>query len=68
MTRRESAVMSAFTGIMCGPFSAMHEYVEEVMGRPVWTHEMGSREFAENLKKLAEADFLAIAEAVPDEK
>ncbi len=42
MTRRESAIIGAFTGVLCGPFDALHEYVEEVMGRPVFTHEMGN--------------------------
>lgn len=41
MTVREGAVMSAHTGIMvCRNFNAMHAYIEEIMGRPVWTHEI----------------------------
>ncbi len=33
MTKREAAIMSAFTGIMIGSFSDMHKYVEEIMKR-----------------------------------
>lgn len=41
MTIREGAVLSAYTGIlMCKTFSPVHEYIEEIIGRPVWTHEI----------------------------
>lgn len=57
MTRRESAIITAFTGILCGPFEAFHEYVEEVLERPVFTHEMGSPEIAQEIKDKSKADF-----------
>ena len=34
------AAASAHSGILLGEFSEMHELIEHVMGRPVWTHEM----------------------------
>lgn len=64
MTRRESAIVGAFTGVLCGPFEAMHEYIEEIMGRPVWTHEMGDKETMEKIRELAKPDFIAMAESV----
>jgi len=64
MTRRESAIISAFTGILCGPFDAMHEYVEEILGRPVFTHEMGDKKVAEEIKKKSKADFIDICRNV----
>jgi hypothetical protein len=64
MTRRESAILSAFTGLLCGPFDAMHEYVEEIMGRPVFTHEMGSKKIAEEIKEKARADFITLCNGV----
>ena len=60
MTKREAAIVAAYTGYLIGAFSDMHEYVEEVMGRPVWTHEMGSAAFMEQLRKKAKKDFVAI--------
>ena len=53
MTRRQAAIMSAFTGILCGPFEDMHGLAEELLGRPVWTHEFASKELAEQLKDKA---------------
>jgi hypothetical protein len=60
LTRREAAIISAYTGYLIGDFAAMHEYVEEKFGRPVWTHEMGSKEFGERLRELAKSDFIGI--------
>jgi len=39
MTKREAAIVSAYTGILIGSFSDLHQYIEEIMKRPVWTHE-----------------------------
>lgn len=64
MTRRESAIVSAFTGVLAGPFDAMHKYVEEIMGRPVFTHEMGNKELAIEIKEKSRRDFVELAESV----
>lgn len=63
MNRRESAILSAYTGFLCGPFDAMHAYAEEKLQRPVWTHEFGSGAVVEELKRAAESDFIELAKA-----
>jgi len=60
LTPRQAAIISAYTGMLCGQFSTMHAYVEEVMGRPVWTHEMADSETVAQIKAAAKADFLAL--------
>lgn len=40
MTIAEKIVVSAYTGYLMCDFDLMHQYIEKVMGRPVWTHEM----------------------------
>ena len=60
MTKREAAIVSAYTGFLCGGFGGLHEYVEEIMGRPVWTHEMGNKDFADEIKQKARPDFIAL--------
>lgn len=41
MTKREGAVLSAYTGILlCESFDDVHGYITEIMGRPVFTHEL----------------------------
>lgn len=58
MTKREAAIVSAYTGYLIGEFSDFHAYVEEIMGRPVFTHEFPS--IAEELKKKSKKDFMSI--------
>ncbi|AXH69641.1 hypothetical protein HWB79_gp171 [Streptomyces phage LukeCage] len=60
MTKREAAIVAVFTGILIGDFADMHEYIEELVDRPVWTHELASEEFAAKLKELARPDFMEI--------
>lgn len=64
MTRRESAIISAFTGFLCGPFDAMHEYIEEIFDRPVFTHELADQEVVAEIKRKARPDFINLTESV----
>lgn len=68
MNKRESAIITAYTGISFGGklFSEFHKYVEEKFGHPVWTHEMAEKEFWEKLKKLSESDFIDLVENIKD--
>ena len=60
MTKEEAAIVAAYTGYLIGEFSEMHKYIEKKMGRPVWTHEMADREFAEEIRKQCKDDFISI--------
>lgn len=60
MTKREAAIVTAYTGILIGEFSDFHKYVEEIMRRPVFTHEMGDKKTVDRIKGLAKPDFVSI--------
>lgn len=60
MTKREAAIVSAYTGILIGNFSDMHGYVEEKLGRPIWTHEFASEKLFEEIKEKTKSDFISI--------
>ena len=64
LTKREGAVISAFTGIMMGKFGDMHEYAEELLDTPIYTHSFGDKEFAKQLKEVSKADFIAISDSI----
>lgn len=68
MNKRESAIITAYTGISFGGrlFSDFHEYVEEKFCHPVWTHEMAYQEFWDKLKELSRDDFASLAENIGD--
>ena len=60
MTKREAAIVAAYTGMLIGKFDDMHEYIEEIMGGPVFTHQLGNKEFVDEVQRRAKADFIAI--------
>lgn len=41
-------------------FSDVHKYIEEKLGRPVWTHEIVSYNVQEEIKRATKPDFLAL--------
>ena len=64
MTKREAAVVMAFTGValLVGDnFDYFHKYVEELMGRPVWTHELPA--LADEIKRRADPEMRGIIAA-----
>ena len=64
MTKHEGAVISAYTGILIGSFSDMHEYIEKILNRPVLTHELSSKELCNKIKEKAKDDFIKISEEI----
>ena len=63
MTDEERAVVMAYTGVamLTGKkFQIFHKYVEELIGRPVWTHELPM--LADEIKAKAHDDFIKLCE------
>ena len=60
MTKREAAIVSAYTGFLCGKFEYLHEYAEELFGRPIYSHQFANKEFVEALKVKSKHDFINI--------
>lgn len=62
MNKREAAVISAYTGILCGKMEWVHKYAEEALGRPVFTHEFAFDDFTATLKEAARFEFITICQ------
>ena len=60
MTKKEAAIVSAYTGILIGEFSDLHEYIEKILGRPVFTHELADKELWVEIKEKSRKDFINI--------
>jgi hypothetical protein len=60
LTKREAAVISAYTGFMIGEFSEMHKYIEEKLQRPVLSHELRNKDVWDELKVICRDDFVNI--------
>jgi hypothetical protein len=61
LTRRQAAIVGAFTGFAAGPFEDVQLLGDELMGYPTFTHQYGSKEFVDDLKEKARPLFVAIA-------
>ena len=65
MTKRESLIISAYTGYMvCKEFSDLHEFIEEIMKRPVFTHELASKEFNAELREKLKPKIVGLIENI----
>ena len=52
MTNRESLVISAYTGFMIqNDFSKVHEYIEEILERPVFAHELANKKIHKEIQE-----------------
>lgn len=63
MTDREKAIIMAYTGvaILTGDkFSIFHKYIEDILGRSVWTHELADHNVCEEIKEKSKSDFLEL--------
>lgn len=60
MTKQEKIIVSAYTGVLMCSFEDMHKYIEEKLGRPVWTHELASDAVESEIKAAVKPDFIAL--------
>jgi len=63
MTDRERAIVMAYTGacMLSGEkFSIFHRYIEEICGRPIWTHELAIESVINEIKEKSKADFIRL--------
>jgi hypothetical protein len=61
LTKEQALVISAYTGfLVVNDFSDLHEYVEKVMERPVWTSEFANKGFMEELREKLKPEFLKL--------
>lgn len=59
LTKEQALIITGFTGITAvAPFGLFHEDVEKRLGRPVWTHELASKEVWEEIKAAYKDDFM----------
>lgn len=60
LTKREAAIISAYTGYLIGNFSDMHAYAEEKFGEPIFSSAFANQKIADKLRKLSKQDFISI--------
>lgn len=63
MTDQEKAVIMAYTGVtmLTGEkFNIFHKYIQDKLGRPIWTHELASASLWDEIREKTKEDFIAI--------
>jgi hypothetical protein len=63
MTDREKAIVMAHTGIcmLTGEkYGVFHAYIEDIMGRPVYTHELATQSISDKIKEKSRDDFIKL--------
>ena len=70
MTDKEKAVVMAYTGVVMlkgEKFQVFHKYVEDLLGRPVFTHELADEKISAEIKEKSKADFLKLCRETTEE-
>ncbi len=68
LTKRQAAIIGAFTGYTAGPFADIHEYVDSLPGfKGIGTISFGIKAVADKISEAARADFLALCHEPPKE-
>lgn len=71
MTDREKAIVMAHTGIcmLTGEkFNVFHKYIEEILERSVYTHELAFENIQEEIKEKSKPDFIKLCRDYEPEK
>lgn len=63
MTDTERVIVMAYTGVCMltgDKLEIFYKYVEELLGRPVWTHELADTKVMNEIKERSKSDFIAL--------
>jgi len=60
MTKKEKLIVTAYTGILMVSIDDFCEYVEQLLGRQIFTHEYASHEIWEEIKEASKEDFVRL--------
>ena len=67
MKKQEAILVSAFTGfLLTKDFSDVYKFCEDLIGRPIWTHEFASRTVQEEIKEKCRPLILELIENETD--
>jgi hypothetical protein len=58
LTREQAAIIGLYTGVSVGPFEDVHKLAEDLLERPVFTHELANDNVWEKLKELIKPQFV----------
>lgn len=60
MTLQERLIVSAYTGVTMCDFAILHEYLEKLLERPIYTHELADEKVVNEIREKVKPDFIAL--------
>lgn len=61
MTDKERAIVMAYTGVTMltgDKLSVFYKYIEGILGRPIWSHELADLSIWKEIEEKSKKDFL----------
>ena len=62
MTKAEKLIISAYTGVLMTTMDELHQFIEQKLGRSVWTLELANESVINEIKEAVKDDFLKLCE------
>lgn len=60
MTKREKVIVSAYTDYLMCDFEEVRKYIQEILGREVFTHEMADEDIQKEIHDKSKKDFIEL--------
>lgn len=63
MTDKERAIVMAYTGVCMlkdDKLSVFYNYLEKILGYPIWTHELANQILWDEIKEKSKSDFFTL--------
>ena len=60
MTRQEKLIVTSYNGVMMVDFDEFHEYITELLGRPIYSHELATDEIEAEIKEKVKPEFIKL--------
>jgi len=60
MNKKEAAIVTGYTGMLLGDFNEAHKYMQQKIGRPLYTHELANKSVIDEIRNACEKDFINI--------
>ena len=68
MTKQEAVLISAYTGYLLAPsFADVQEFCEELLGRPILTHEFAFKETQEEIREKCKPMIIKMIETLQND-
>lgn len=62
MTKQEKLIVTAYTGILMVDWDEFHKFAEELLGRPIYTHEFDKEEVTNEIVNAVREDFMRLCD------